>query len=196
MIRLLIVDDHEPTRAEAISNLSAGGIIQVVGQAETSDEGWKTAEKLLPDILLLDLHLPGLLSTQDLLKRLKNLARVKTIIYASQAKAADVQDLLDAGASAYVLKTDPPALLRMTIVMVQKGSKGVISPSLPRHITRLNPQERNMLRHLTKRGRLPQIAERMGMSEEGLKEAIEVLAEKLELKGAPQLVKWAKKHGF
>ncbi len=99
----MIVDDHAPTREEALKNLQAGGVINVIAQAETSDEAWKTAEKLLPDIVLLDLHLPGLLNTFDLLKRLSALRRVKVIIFASQGKAAEVQDLLDAGACGYIL---------------------------------------------------------------------------------------------
>ncbi len=196
MIRLMVVDDHVPTREETVRELSAGGVIQVIAEAETSDEAWKTGQKLLPDVILLDLHLPGLLSTMDLLKRFATLPRGKVVIHASEARAAEVQDLLDAGASAYVLKSDAPALIRMAILMVTRGSRGVVSPSLPRHLTRLTPSERSILRHLTRRGRPPQIAERLGISEDALREAMMHLAEKLELSSTTQLVKWAKKHGF
>jgi len=196
MIRLMIVDDHQPTRQDAVREMSAGGIIQVIAEAETSDEALKVAEKLLPDVILLDLHLPGLITPTDLIKRLSMLRRVKVVVYASQSKASEVQDLLDAGAVSYVLKSDPPALIRMAILMVSRGSRGIVSPSLPRHLTRLTPQERSILRQLTKRGRLPQIAERMGTSEETLRQTLEHLSAKLELPGPSQLVKWAKKHGF
>lgn len=192
----MVVDDHEPTRAQVVRELGAGGVIQVLAEAQTSDEAYQVASKLLPDIILLDLHLPGLLSTMDLLKRLAALRRVKVIMYASLGKASEVQDLLEAGAVGYILKTDPSALLRMAILMVSKGSKNIISPSLPRHVTHLSVQERSVLRHLTKRGRLPTIAERMGISEAELNEVVEHLCAKLELKSAALLVKWAKKHGF
>ena len=196
MIRVMVADDHEPTRQELVRELGAGGVIQVIAQSETSDETWKVAEKLLPDILLLDTHMPGLLATPDLLKRLSGLRRVKVVVFAGQSKASEVQELLEAGACAYILKTDPVALVRMTILMVSKGSKNVISPSLPRHITRLAAQERMVLRHLTKRGKLPQIAERMGISERELTAVLEHLAGKLELTSTAQVIKWAKKHGF
>lgn len=196
MIRVLVVDDHIPTRAKAVADVSSGHLMEVIAEAATSDEAWKTAQQLLPDIVLLDLHLPGLISTVDLIQRFGRLKNTRVIIYASDFKASDVQDLLDAGAMGYILKTDAPALLRMALLMVSRGSKGIISPSLPRHLTRLSGQERTLLRHLTKRGKLPKAAERMGIPQEELTATAAQLAEKLELDDVEKLIKWAKKHGF
>lgn len=196
MIRLLVVDDHIPTRTQAVNDLSAGGLIKVVGEAATSDEALKKCRELLPDIVLLDLHLPGLIQTFDLIKKMTGLKNCKVVIFASQSKAAEVQDLLDAGASAYVLKTDAPALLRMSILMVFKGSRGVISPALPRHLTRLSVRERTVLRQLTMRGTLNKAAERLSISQEELSDVVLHLCSKLELETPEHLVKWAKKHGF
>lgn len=195
-IRILVVDDHIPTREAAVQELETEGVIQVVGEAETSDEAFKVASQLLPDMVLLDLHLPGLLSTPDLIRKLMALKNAHVIIYASQSKASEVQDLFDMGASAYVLKTDPWPLIKMSIVMVSRGQQGIVSPGLPRNLTRLTAQERNMLRQVTKRGGLPKAAERMGLTEYDLTKVLDHLAEKLELDGADKLVKWAKKHGF
>jgi two-component system nitrate/nitrite response regulator NarL len=196
MIRLLVVDDHVPSREAAVNELNSEGIIQVIGESETSDEAFKMASQLLPDIVLLDLHLPGLMSTPDLLKRLANLKNTQIIIYASQSKAAEVQDLFDAGAAAYVVKTDPWPLIKMTLLMVSRGSRGIISPQLPRNLKGLTAQERNILRQVTKRGGLPKAAERMGITEYDLTRMLEHLAEKLELENPDRLAKWAKKHGF
>ena len=196
MIRLMVVEDHLQTRQQVVRELTTGDLIDVIAEAGTSDEAWHLAQQILPDIVLLDLHLPGLLTTEDLLQKLSGLPNVKVVVFASQAKAADVQDLLDAGASGYVLKTDASALIRMALLMVSRGSQGVISPSLPRHLTRLTPDERMILRHLTKRGKLPKAAERIGVSEEALTRTAERLAEKLELGNIEKLIKWAKKHGF
>jgi len=196
MIRLLVVDDHIPTREQAVKDLSTGGLINVIGEAGTSDEAWKMSSQLLPDIVLLDLHLPGFIQSFDLVKKLASLKNVRIVVFASQSKASEVQDLLDAGAAAYVLKTDAAALIRMAIVMVHKGSRGVVSPALPRHLTRLSPQERTVLRQLTMRGKLAKAPERLGISEAELNDVITQLTEKLEIETADQLMKWAKKHGF
>jgi DNA-binding NarL/FixJ family response regulator len=195
-IRVLVVDDHTPTREAATQELQTDGIIQVVGEAETSDEAWKTAAQLLPDMVLLDLHLPGLLSTTDLIRKLVGLKNVHIIVYASQSKASEVQDLFDMGASAYVLKTDPWPLIKMSILMVSRGSQGIISPALPKNLTRMTTQERNILRQVTKRGGLPKAAERMGITEYDLNKLLEHVVEKRELDDVDKLVKWAKKHGF
>jgi len=196
MIRLLVVDDYAPTRQEIVQALSVGGLIKVVGEAETSNEAAKAAEKLLPDIVLLDLHLPGFLNSVDLIKRLVALRNCKVVMFASAGKASEVQDLLDAGAAAYILKDDPPALIRMAILMVQKGAHGVISPSLPRHLTRLSTHERHVLRAITMRGTLKKAAERLSVSQSELDDVVGHLCEKLELASPDHLVRWAKKHGF
>lgn len=195
-MRLLVVDDHIPTRQEVVRELSTGGVIEIVGEAETSDQALKMAKELLPDLILLDLHLPGLIGTQDLIKRMTALRNVRVVMFASQGKPSEVQDLLDAGAVGYVLKTDPPALIRMALLMVIRGSKGVVSPSLPRHVTRLSQEERSLLRSITMRGKLAKAAERLGISEDELNEQVESLMLKIELETPEQLVKWAKKHGF
>jgi DNA-binding NarL/FixJ family response regulator len=107
-----------------------------------------------------------------------------------------VQDFLDAGAVGYVLKTDAPALIRMAILMVSRGSKGVVSPALPRHVTRLSPEERYVLREITQRGKFSKAAQRMGLSEEQLMSQVTELTVKLDLETPDHLVKWAKKQGF
>lgn len=196
MIRLLVVDDHPPSREQAVSDLSAGELIEIVGEAETSDEAFKLAKTLLPDIVLLDLHLPGLLSTPDLLRKLVALQNVKVVIFASQSKASEVQDYLDGGAAAYILKDDPPALLRMSILMVHRGSQGIVSPQLPKNLLRLSPQERNFLREIGKRGGVPKAAARIGLTEYDLNQILFHIADKLEIEGLDKLAKWAKKHGF
>ena len=53
MIRLLLVDDHHESRQQIIPELKAGNLINVIGEAQTSDEALQMSEKLLPDIVLL-----------------------------------------------------------------------------------------------------------------------------------------------
>jgi DNA-binding NarL/FixJ family response regulator len=196
MIRLLVVDDHIPARQKAVAELTTDGVIQVIAEADTSDEAYKIAQQLLPEIVLLDLHLPGLITTPVLIQKLVALKNVRVIIYASQGKAAEVQDLLDIGASAYVSKNDQSALTKMAILMVSRGSRNIISPSLPRNLLSITAPERNILKEITRRGGLPKAAERMGVTEFDLNSILEIIANKLELKDSDSLSKWAKRHGF
>jgi len=196
MIRLMIVDDHPPSRQKAVADLSSGDLIEIIAEAETSDEAYKMAAKLLPDLILLDLHLPGLISTPDLLKKLVALKNVRVVMYASQSKASEVQDFLDAGAAAYVLKDDNPALLRMSLLMVSRGSTGIVSPALPPNLLRLSSQERNILREIGKRGGPAKAAERIGLTPYDLDQILYHIAAKLEIESNDKLAKWAKKNGF
>jgi DNA-binding NarL/FixJ family response regulator len=196
MIRLLVVDDHKQTRDQIIGQLTEGGLIRVVGEAETSDQALKVSEQLLPDIVLLDLHLPGLIGSIDLVKRLTHLRNVKVVAFASQSRAADVQDFLEAGASAYILKEDSLELIKMSLLMVSRGKHNVLSPALPHQVTKLSTQERQLLREVTQRGKLAKASARLGIPESELSETLHKLAQKLELHDAEALIRWAKKQGF
>lgn len=195
-IRLLVVDDHQQTREAIVQELSSGGLIRVAGEAKTSDEALKIARELLPDLVLLDLHLPGLLGTTELIKKMTALRNVKVVLFASEAKLAEVQPYLAAGAHGYMLKTDNAVLLRMALLMVSRGSRNIISPALPRYIIGLSIQERALLAELARPGNVAKIAQRLGISPENLTAQANSLAAKFELKDIEQLRRWTKKNGF
>lgn len=196
MIRLLIVDDHAPTRLQIIEELKSGNLISIIGEAQTSDEAFQLAEQLLPDVVLLDLHLPGLLTPIHLIQKLTGLRNTKVLAFASISKGAEVQDLLDAGAAGYILKSDPSALIRMSILMVARGARNVTSPSLPHQINRLTQEERTVLRQASRSNKMDKVARELGINETQLTSTLSHLAQKLDLGTVANLRKWAKKNGF
>ena len=196
MTRLLIVDDNQESREQIIPELKTGNLIVVVGEAQTSDEALKMAEKLLPDVVLLDLHLPGLLPPASLIQKLSALRNVKVIAFADNNKAAEVQDLLEAGAGGYILKSDNPVLIRMSILMVARGSKNILSPALPKQINQLTSQERVILKYVSRASKIEKAANDLGISESQLENALSHLATKLDIGSSTDLKKWAKKNGF
>ncbi len=196
MIRVLVVDDHAATRQQIINEFKSGNLITVVGEAETSDEAYAMAEKLLPDVVCLDLHLPGLLTPFNLIQKLTALRNVKVLVVAAVAVGADVQDLLESGASGYIAKSDPPALMRMAIVMVARGSRNIISPALPREIVHLTQEEKTILKNVSQTTKMDKAAAQLGISENRLTTTLLHLAQKLDLGTVANLRKWAKKNGF
>jgi len=196
MIRVLVVDDHASVRQKIINELKVGDLINVIGEAETSDEAYVRAEKLLPDVVLLDLHLPGLLTPFNLIQKLTALRNVKVLVLADTGVGADVQDLLESGASGYILKSDPLALVRMAIVMVSRGSHDIITPELPRQINHLTQEERAILKQVSNNSKLDKLASQLGISENRLTSTLLHLAQKLDLGTVANLRKWAKKNGF
>jgi len=196
MIRVIVVDDHHESRQRIIGELKAGNLINVIGEAQTSDEALQLSEKLLPDVVLLDLHLPGLLNSVSLVQKLSALRNVKVLAFADNNKAAEVQDLLEAGASGYILKSDSSVLTRMSLLMVARGSKNILSPALPRQINRLTSQERTILRYTSRATKPEKAATELGITEAQLNDALSHLATKLDLGTIADLKKWAKKNGF
>lgn len=196
MIRVLVVDDNQESRERVIPVLKTGDMITVIGEAQTSDEALQMADKLLPDVVLLDLHLPGLLTPPSLIQKLSALRNVKVIAFADNNKASEVQELLEAGASGYILKSDSSVLIRMSIIMVARGSKNVLSSTLPRKINHLTSQERVILKYVIHSNRIEKAASELGISEGQLNAALSHLADKLELNTVDELKKWAKKNGF
>lgn len=196
MIRIIVVDDHNESRQRIIGELKAGNLINVIGEAQTSDEALQLSEKLLPDVVLLDLHLPGLLSPTSLIQKLSALRNVKVLAFGDNNKASEVQDLLEAGASGYIVKSDNSVLIRMSILMVARGSKNILSPALPRQINRLTSQERTILRYTGRTTKPQKAAADLGITESQLNDALAHLATKLDLGTIADLKKWAKKNGF
>ncbi len=196
MIRVLVVDDHHESRQHIVEDLKIGNLIDVIGEAETSDQALQLSEKLLPDVVLLDLHLPGLITPTNLIKKLVGLRNVKVLVLAAISNAAEVQDLLEAGASGYILKSDPSVLMRMSLLMVGRGSTNIISPALPRRINHLTPQERLILKQITRTTKPEKAALALGINESQLSSTLSHLAEKLDLGTITNLTKWAKKNGF
>jgi len=196
MIRVLIVDDHHENRQKIIPELKTGNLINIIGEAQTSGEALQLAEKLLPDVVLLDLHLPGLLTPPSLIRKLSALRNVKVIAFADNNNAAEAQELLEAGASGYILKSDTSVLIRMSILMVARGSKNIISSTLPREINHLTSQERTILKYTIRTSSLEKAARDLGISDTQLTDALSHLAVKLDLGTITELKKWAKKNGF
>lgn len=194
-IRVLVADDY-PGQNLATRDLSIPEMCKIIIRTETTDDTLKEAEKLLPDIVLLDSHMPGLLSGTELTRKLSQLRRVKVVVLSESRKLSLIKDFFDAGARAYMLKTDPPALVRMTIFLVSRGGKDILSPDLPRSVLKLDDQDCALLRHVARRGRLAKTAQRLGFTEAELHDKLIEIAGKLELADSLQVIKWAKKNGY
>ncbi len=102
--QILIVDDRAVVRAELRNLLELSGTITVVGEAENGWEAIRQAEALHPDIVLMDLEMPGMDGFEATL-RIKNqrLARV-VIVFSVHGSAQDQQRAKEAGADAYIVK--------------------------------------------------------------------------------------------
>lgn len=104
-VRVLLIDDHALVR-EGLRALLEGGEegIEVVGEAATTDEGLKAAVALAPDLILLDLSLPGRPAPELIRAVRASLPKTRVVVLSAMIEERWVRETVAAGASGYLLK--------------------------------------------------------------------------------------------
>jgi DNA-binding NarL/FixJ family response regulator len=120
-IKVLIADDHPVLRYGLIAYLDRQPDIQVVAQAEDGDQVLPEIEKAHPDVLLLDVNMPGM-ATAQILEALPDLENPpEVLIFTAYSDPDKVMGLVEAGARGYLLKTTPPSQILEGIRAVAYG---------------------------------------------------------------------------
>ena len=125
MIKLLIVDDHAMIRTAFRSVLSKHGDLNVVGEAGTGEEGVKLARELKPDVILMDVNLPGITGLEAAMRIAHQLPAAKIIAVTSLEDSPFPRKFLEAGASGFVTKACPLDELVQAIRTVAAGGKHI-----------------------------------------------------------------------
>ncbi|MEU8781753.1 response regulator transcription factor [Streptomyces sp. NPDC048637] len=138
MITLLIVDDHPVVRNGLRGMFSADHRFEVLGEAGDGAEAIATAEKLRPDVILMDLRMPrtdGVTAIKELTKRG---VPARVLVLTTYDTDSDVVPAIEAGATGYLLKDAPVEELFRAVEAAAQG-QAVLSPSIA---TRLMGQVR------------------------------------------------------
>jgi DNA-binding NarL/FixJ family response regulator len=130
--RILIVDDHPLTR-DALAALLAQQGFAVVGEAASGEEAIDEVERLQPDLVLLDLTMPGM-DGLTALPRLREQAPASEVVVLTASDAEDkLLAAIRAGASGYLLKTEPPEQIASFLRGVVRG-EAALSGSVARRL--------------------------------------------------------------
>ncbi len=121
-VSVVIVEDYKLTRVGLKSTLNEYPHISVVGEAEDAVEGIKVIERLKPDVVLMDLGLPGMNGLEATIKLKEICPSTKIIILTSHERNEEVLAALGAGANAYCLKDITPETLSTVIKNVAEGT--------------------------------------------------------------------------
>jgi len=132
-IKVLLTDDHTILRKGLCSLLEDEEGIEVIGEAEDGREAIKLADKLHPDIVVMDIAMPGLngLEATRQLRRLH--PEIKILILSMYANVEYVFQTLQAGAEGYLVKKAAPSELVLAIKAVHQGNS-FLSPSISRTV--------------------------------------------------------------
>ncbi len=208
-VRVVLVDDHPMWRDGVRADLERDGRSRVVGEAATADEGIEVAGRERPDVVLLDLNMPGLPGTTAIRRIAEQLPGTRMLVLSASAAEADVLEAVKAGASGYLLKSTTGAELVDAVQQVAAGEP-VFSPSLAALVLgefrrvaagggddqQLTGRETEVLRFVAKGYTYGEIAERLVISVRTVQNHVQSILRKLQLRGRYELMRYAIHRGL
>ena len=127
--RVLVVDDHEMMRQGLWHILAASDDFVCVGEANNSHEALRQIETCQPDLIIMDVRLPGGSGIETTRQLLKRHPQIRVIFYTYHDDEMYLEQALQAGAQGYLLKSDPNQLL-LTALRAVQSDQTFISPTL------------------------------------------------------------------
>ncbi len=122
-VKLIIVDDHQMFREGLVNLLSGSGKVEVLAQAKNGKEAVEKALQLKPDVVLMDIGIPIMNGVEATKKILQENTDIKVLALSMHENKEYIKDILDAGASGYILKNSPFDQLLSAILSVSEGNK-------------------------------------------------------------------------
>ncbi len=151
-VRVLVVDDHPVVRAGLVGLLDGEGEIAVVGQAEDGAQAVSLARDLEPDVVLMDLRMPGLDGAAATAQILAERPTTRVVVLTTFETDADILRAVEAGATGYLLKDTPHAELLAAVRAAARGETVLAPPVAQRLLSelrdggeRLTPREVEVL---------------------------------------------------
>ncbi len=216
-IRVLIVDDHILFRDGLKALLLSAPEFELVGEASSGEEAVQLASSLSPDVILMDIRLPGmngLEATKTILRfgpGVPILSSVHILIVSMLDDDASVLAAMQAGAKGYVLKGATHAELLRALRAVA-GGEAIFSPAIATRLTRylsklptpfapqvfpeLTDREREVLRFLAQGATNQEIAERLFLQPKTVRNHISNILAKLQVSGRTEAAKKAREEGL
>jgi NarL family two-component system response regulator LiaR len=209
-ISVLIVDDHKIVRDGICAYLNTVADIEAVGQAESGSDAVKLAEQLAPDVVLMDLIMPGMDGVEATWRVREVSPRSKVVILTSFHEDTNIFPAIKAGALSYVLKDIDPEELAKTIRSAAAGEAVLDSKVAARLMheyrqgvnetmqayLQLTDREQEVLGLISEGLSNAQIAEKLVISEKTVKSHVSNILSKLHFADRTQVAVFAWKEGI
>jgi DNA-binding NarL/FixJ family response regulator len=205
--RIFLVEDHAVFRAGVKAEL--GDAVEVVGEADDADAAIELIGERLPDVVLLDVHLPGGGGLAVLRGVLPHHPEVQFLALSVSDAPEDVIDVIRAGARGYVTKTISGPELLQAVYRVAAGD-AVFSPrlagfvldafahggaapaaGLDPELDQLSPREREVLRLIARGYTYKEVARDLSISAKTVESHVSSVLRKLQLSTRHELTRWA-----
>ena len=208
-VKVALVDDHPIVRQGLRNLLQTEPSFQVVAEADDGIAGLEIVQRLRPDVLIVDLMMPGL-NGLDLIKQvLKRLPRLRIVVLSMQSADSYVVEALQSGAAGYVLKETGPSEIIHAIKAVVAGDR-YLSPKLAGRVLdsstgrkkitdpydSLTPREREILHLIIEGHTNAQIAVRLVLSPRTVELHRSRIMKKLDLHNQTDIFRYALERGL
>jgi DNA-binding NarL/FixJ family response regulator len=152
-IRVVVVDDHPVVRAGIITLLSQEPGIAIVGEASSGEAALELVRELQPDVLLLDIEMPGIKGYEVARRIREECLPVSILVLSAYEDRHYIQELLSIGASGYLVKEEAPGAIIEAIQRVAQGERGWLSRRVAAQMSQLVQEGENNFQSLTPRER-------------------------------------------
>lgn len=208
-IRVMVVDDHPVWRDGLRLDLERDGSAVVVAEAADGGDAVAAALESRPDVVVMDLHLPTVSGVEATRRIVEELPDVKVLVVSVSGERQDVVEALRAGASGYVLKTEPAGRVAEAVGRVSRGDPvltevlaGLLleefrtlaagSPG----VAGLSPRENEILRLVAQGYSYREIAERLFIAVKTAQNHVQNILTKLRLHSRYELMRFAIRRGL
>ena len=203
MIRVLVADDHPIVRSGIVALLESADDLVVVGTASTGLEAVELALELGPDIVLMDLRMPGIDGDEATARILAVRSDIRVVVLTTYETDASILTAIEAGASGYLLKAAPQEEILAGIRSVARGEVA-LAPSIAAMLVKrvkqpaisLSAREKEVLALVSDGLSNPAIAKRLFLSEATVKTHLLHAFEKLEVSDRTRAVTKAMELGL
>jgi two-component system nitrate/nitrite response regulator NarL len=203
-IRIVVIDDHTLFRRGIIALLQREDGFAVIGEAADGVEGVRRVLELKPDVVLLDLHMPGVSGLDAMRSILEEMPGTRVVMLTVSEQAEDLMAALRTGALGYLLKNIDSDFL---VASVKKAARGesVISGEMTGKLMQelrggdkpsLSPREREILVHLARGASNKEIARALDLAESTVKIHVQHILRKLNLSSRVQAAVYAVESGL
>ncbi len=208
-MRVLIVDDHPVTRDGLRTAFGMSDEVEVVGEAASGEEAMQAVEDLSPEVVFMDVRMPGMNGIQATRMIRERHPETKVILFTIDESRASVAEAIQAGVSGYLLKDAGVSELVNAARQAMQG-KAVIHPSLTQAFIEevqlvdrpsspeapLSPREIEILQKIAYGATTKEVADQLGISFHTVKTHLERIFEKLGANDRAQAVAIAIRQGL
>jgi len=206
-IRVVLADDHPVVRTGIRNLLGRSPDIQVVGEASTGEDALRLVDELTPDVLLLDMEMPGLKGVEVAQKLHEAGTAVRILALSAYDDKQYIQELLENGAAGYLTKEEAPDTIIDAIRGVSQGEQGWVSRRVAAQMsvwmreeeqdsTKLTNRELEVLR-LVVEGKTNQgVGLALGISEKTVEKYLEAVFSKLGVSSRVEAAVFAVREGL